>query len=85
METVKVDFTDGDILDGSKIVTCKVCGKDGVLVKVESDQSYMIEHVILWDERRDRTRYTMIDGCFRQGKVTYMGKPTPTKNPPQGH
>lgn len=84
METVKIDFTDGDVLEGSDIIKCKVCGRDGVLVKVHNDFSYMVEHVVLWDERRDRSRYTMIDGCFRQGRITYAGRPRPTKKPPMG-
>lgn len=74
-EEIKIDFASGDTMDGEEISKCRVCGKKGVRVKTHSDYSYMVEHVIIWSERKSRDRYTMVEGCFRQGFVTYKGSP----------
>lgn len=74
-EEVKVDFASGDTIPGEEIVKCRVCLRPGVLIKTHSDYTYMVEHVIIWTTRKSRDRFTMIDGCYRQGRVTYKGSP----------
>lgn len=74
-DIAKVDFTDGDVIEGSEIKTCPICWRKGVRVKSENSDTVMFEHVIIWDEKKKRSRMSIIDGCFRQTNRVYKFKP----------
>ena len=74
-DIVKVDFTDGDVIEGAEIKGCPICGRKGVRVKSMHSDTVMFEHVIIWDKDKKRSRLSIIDGCFRQANRVYKFKP----------
>lgn len=74
-EQIKINFADGDTIEGCRIITCPMCGKEGNWVVSNSDETMEVEHIILWGQGQKRSRLPIIDGCFRQPGIRYIGRP----------
>lgn len=74
-DTVKIDFTDGDKMDGDVISICTICGRKGVRVPSMSSDTTEFEHILVYDPEKSRDRWFIRDGCFRQkrrfGELSY--------------
>ena len=73
-DIVKVDFTDGDKMEGSEISICPIWRRRGVRIKSMSLDTLSYEHVIVYSPLLGRSRLEIVDGCFRQKTRGYTIK-----------